>query len=505
MKNNKVLIYTFMMIKHIRQKILTWNPWLIVVIILSIFLRFYNYYNHWGLAVDQAHDVLVARYILTSGKIPLLGPFSSAGPFQMSGFWYWFIALSTAVYTRMVITPWVMLTIIYVLLTYIMYLIGKEMINDKFGIIVALFTSVSTAQIAQAVNLTNQSPLAVTSACAILYAIRYMHNKKFPYAFLLGFFVSLGASIHLQGAANIFLIICVLFLSWRPKIKELLGLGFGLILPFIPVVAYDMSHHFENIGGMLQYYFVDKYQIPLEALGRRWLTYIGVFWPTEWARIIGGNMFIGGVSAVLLFVFSTINLLKRKLPKEILLLVITLSFAVILIKDTRTPLFSSYLVFLHPYILILTAWVCFELMNKNRLLGIIVILLLTAVTLKQTVDENINSSNRTSVAGKEIRNYLLIRYPGKKFSLYDNQYKTALYSLSLSLYLDADRSIDDHGIILAFNNENTAPEDWELLLTKKDLFSVYLVPEPYRQKLVMPEWNNVNPSGIYHEAVEWKN
>ena len=63
--------------------------WIIVGI--AFVLRFYNYNNRWGLAYDQAHDALVARYALEAGKIPLVGPFSSAGAFQTGGEWYWII------------------------------------------------------------------------------------------------------------------------------------------------------------------------------------------------------------------------------------------------------------------------------------------------------------------------------------------------------------------------------------------------------------------------------
>ncbi len=45
---------------------------------LGFFLRFWNYSGRYGLAYDQAHDAIVAREAIREGKVPLVGPFSSA-------------------------------------------------------------------------------------------------------------------------------------------------------------------------------------------------------------------------------------------------------------------------------------------------------------------------------------------------------------------------------------------------------------------------------------------
>ena len=126
------------------------------ILIFATVLRFYNYENRWGLAYDQAHDSIVARYALENYKTPLVGPFSSAGPFQTGGEWYWFIMVATVFYPNAVITPWVVLTLLHVLFVLLIIFVGKELVNKKFGLIVGLLATVSTAQIAQATNLTNQ-------------------------------------------------------------------------------------------------------------------------------------------------------------------------------------------------------------------------------------------------------------------------------------------------------------------------------------------------------------
>src|SRR5260221_5008170 len=83
----------------------------VIIIAITLLLRFYLYPVRWGLAYDQAHDAIVARYALAHGKIPLLGPFSSAGPFQTGGEWYWFIMLGIGLFPFWIQGPWVLLTL----------------------------------------------------------------------------------------------------------------------------------------------------------------------------------------------------------------------------------------------------------------------------------------------------------------------------------------------------------------------------------------------------------
>ncbi|MCL5113920.1 MAG: hypothetical protein M1372_02000, partial [Patescibacteria group bacterium] len=142
MKKNKLLIITKLFIKEHWFGVLVF-----LIIIFSGLLRFYNYENRWGLAYDQAHDALVARYALEAHKIPLLGPFSSGAPIQTGGEWYWFIMAATAVYPNAVMTPWIVLTLFYIIFVFLIILVGKKLVDEKFGLLVGLLSSVSTAQI----------------------------------------------------------------------------------------------------------------------------------------------------------------------------------------------------------------------------------------------------------------------------------------------------------------------------------------------------------------------
>ena len=219
-----------------------WFPLFVIGIVgLSMVLRFYNYEGRWGFAHDQAHGAIIGRYAAEHFKLPLVGPFSSAGPFQTGGEWYWFIMMATSFYSDLLLTPWVVLTFSYVVFVFLLIIVGKELVNKPFGIIVGLLAAVSTAQIAQSVNLTNQSPLAVMALFAIWAAIRYAKTQSLVSLFFLGLSIGISPTIHLQGIGLFFLIPVTLALTGLPSNIKLLALALGVIIPFIPLLVFDVQ------------------------------------------------------------------------------------------------------------------------------------------------------------------------------------------------------------------------------------------------------------------------
>ncbi len=281
-----------------------------LIILLSIVLRFVNYQNRWGLAYDQAHDAIVARYALQHWLVPLLGPFSSAGPFQTGGEWYWLIMIGTALFPWVVIGPWIFMTLLYVVFVVLIIVVGKEMFGYKFGLLAGIFAAVSTAEITQGTNLTNQSPQAIISLCAIWASVIFLKTRQRKYIFLVGLCIGVASSIHLQGVALGSLLLMTILISKQFDIKTIAVAFLGLCLPWVGVGVYDLQHQFFNTRNMLQYYFHDQYNISLDVLGRRWITYLGLFWPKMWGFVIGGNAILGYGQILCLTVVILWQLLK---------------------------------------------------------------------------------------------------------------------------------------------------------------------------------------------------
>lgn len=466
---------------------------LFLITALGFFLRFWNYSERFGLAYDQAHDVLVAREAIRQGKIPLLGPFSSAGPFQTSGTWYWLLMLPTFIYPQSILSPWIFLTVCSVALIIGMGLFGKWIEDEWFGLLIAFLTAVSTAQIAQSVNLTNQTPIPIFAFLAIACAMVYLRKKDIFSAFGLGLFSSLAASIHLQGVALAFLVLWTFLLAGRrQKVTAFITAIIGAVLPFLPIFIWDTRNGFVNTKNMWYYYRIDQFNISLDVLGRRWLTYLSDFWPREWAHVIGGNPVIAvgiAVLAVLLFVGF---LAKKKLKKEWLLLFLSFFCMVVLVRYMRVPIFASFITFAHPFVLLISAWVIHQAFKFNRVIGIVFLLIILTGSLWKTQREVFTPVvNWTAKNSEEIIKVLESKYPGERFSVYDLNYGETRRSVPLVLYLDEKNLLSDSGRRIGFISANA--EEIFIDLSSSD-----------SARLKEDKWIQVNPSFIYRSTEEWR-
>ncbi len=475
-----------------------------LIVLFSIFLRFYNYENRWGLAYDQAHDAVIARYAVENHKIPLVGPFSSAGPFQTGGEWYWFIMAATIFYPNAIITPWVVLTFLHILFVLLIIFVGKKLVNKKFGLIVGFLATVSTAQIAQATNLTNQSPLAIIALSAIWMMIGYVKTKKLKYLFLLALFVSLAPTIHLQGAALIILVPITIIFTRPPLVKGIIVLLLGIFIPLIPLILFDIQNNFVNSNSMLRYYLYDQYKISLDVLGRRWLTFIGVFLPNSWSHIIGGNLILGYIVMILSGFAIVYNFLKSQLSKEWNILIISFLGMLVLVRYTRTPLFDSFIVFLHPFILLFAALAIFSIYKKNVVIGLSFMFLIAISSLFKDIREIKLATNHTAPWSREQEKALIKNFPNRKFAIYDFKNKTSGATLPLVLFLYVDKKIDDTGIKLGVVISTSGAQfKYPIVFGDKEGYKILNLNNSSNTKLVKQGWVFVNPSQVYSSTEEW--
>lgn len=474
------------------------------ILLFAAFLRFYNYENRWGLAYDQAHDVLLARYALENYKIPLVGPFSSAGPFQTGGEWYWIIMAATAVYPNAIITPWIAMTLLSLVFLYVLVVVGNEIAGKQFGLMLGVLSAVSTAQIAQSVNLTNQTPLALVSLLAIWSMVCFVKKREEKYIFFLSLFVSLAASIHLQGASLAILIFATLVLVGEYRKRFLLFVFLGIMIPLIPLIIFDLQNNFINSKGFFQYIFHDQYKISLDVLGRRWLTYAGIFWPNAWTHVVGGANILGYVEIIVLTLVVLYSFFKKTISKTWLIITVTFLFIVVLLRYTRTPLFDSYIVSLHPFILLLTGWAVYTIVQRRRYVGALLFILVVAGSVFKDLGELAGGGNYAAIEASERLHVLSQKYPDETFAVYAYHYKWADKNAVLSLFLDANKLIDDHGRRIGVVVATVSGEfRYLILLGEKTGYQLLDLQSSTSAQLAEGEWALMNPSEIYRATQEW--
>ncbi len=475
----------------------------ISIIVLAIFLRFYSYGDRWGLAYDQAHDAIVARYALYHFKLPLLGPFSSAGAFVTGPQWYWFIMLGTLIFPWAILTPWVVLTIVFVFFVYLMMKIAEEIGGNTFALIVGLISAVSTAEISQSINLTNQAPLSVLSAIAIWSSLMSLKTKKNIYIFLLGLSTALAINTHLQGMLLVPFSLVFFILNYK-SVKSLAIWSIGFLIPFVPLIYFDFTHNFYNSKNMLQYYLADQYKISLDVLGRRWLTYAGVIWPRLISEAIGGNIIIGYLISIISSIVLAYAFIKKSIPKLILLILSSSLIAVIFIRYMRTPIFDSYIMFMHPWIFLIVGWVILFISKKSVVLGLTLLAVVSLGSLYKNIPQIVNAKNYTASLADTWSKELVRKYPNNKFAVYDYKYVTKEKSLSLVLYLDRLKKIDDNGIKVGLTISTPGAKFvFPPIIGKKGEYQVFNLNSSNSSQLSKEGWFLLNPSLIYNSTEEW--
>lgn len=474
------------------------------VLLLGFFLRFYNYDARWGLGYDQAHDVIVARYAVENFKIPLVGPFSSGAQFQTSGIWYFFIAFSSLFFPNSIITPWIVLTLCFVALIYLMILLGEKMEGRSFGLILGILTAFSSSQIAQSLNLSLTAPMCFISFGAIYSMVKFVKTKKLIYLFFLSLCTSLGPTTHLSGVALLVLLFITIIFTKSIKAKQLVVIFIGLVIPGIPLIIFDLQNDFVNSTGLLNTVFHNQFSVSYEVLGRRWLTYLGVFWPNSWGYVVGGYnpagyILVLGSGSVFLW-----KMFNKKISKEWLILVVSFVLMVSLVRYVRTPIFDSYLIFFHPFIFLFSGYFIYFLLQRQKKIAILLLIIISGFSGLKSISEITNATNNTIGTVREIESDLSKRFPNAKFSIYDEMGKTTGRSVPLALSLYANNKISDDGLKLGFRfSTNSAEFVTPRVAGKAYGDQVVDLSSSTSSQLINDGWRFVNPSEIYRSTEEW--
>lgn len=471
--------------------------------LLAFFLRFINFSNRWGLGYDQASFAIIGKHAVDSWSLPLLGPFSSGGPFQTSGLWYWAVSSGNIFFPHLIEGPWIFMGILSIATVAAIMLAGTILGGKPLGLAAGFFAAISTAQITQSTNLSNQTPIALPSALALISSFAYVKTSKPVYLFFLGLSIGIASAIHLQGIGLMPLIIATLLVGKRISFRHISLLFLGISIPWIPVLFADAQHDWYNTRNMVRYYTVDQYTISLDVLGRRWKTFLAEFTVSLWGFTIGGYRWTGILSLLSGILISFYHLGTRKLSRQWIVLLMSLGGMFVVVRYARVPLYESFVVFLHPFILLTTAGIAVFLARTNKYLGIMFILILLASTMARNYEEISKATNKTAVRSMHLRQFLSKRYPEKQFALYDYKFQTASTTLPLLLYLDQNDMLRPTGHKIGLSMPTKETEKYPTLFTDETGVTVYDLEASATGQLTEAQWAYLDFPVIYKSVEHW--
>lgn len=469
------------------------------ILAAAIFFRFYNYPNRWGLGSDQARDAIVIRHALLNNEFPLIGPFSASGPFVFGSSWYLIFIFFTSIYPRsFLLTPWIVQSIFFVGVVLLMMKIGHMIGGKRLSLVLGILTAVSPAQIAASTNLIFSSLENIVSAI-VLFTVVYLFKKKNMLSyFLLGISIGLAITVHFQAIPLMILFPICLILS-RAGIKKILITIVSFCIPFIPLAIFDMQNHFFETTNIITYFlFTDKPPIP----GQRWLTYAFSFWPDIWSSIAGGFPLFGYLNIFCLLIALMTVVVKRRISQTMITCLSVFFIIFVLLRYFGGQLFESFISFLQPFILLITAWMYLKMTTLNKYLGGIVLGSVILGSIIVSLGMISTAQNTTAEEAAQLRTFLEEIYPHQKYAIYDYEYKSSSISLPLVLFL--------------YTHQETKATGRSFGISKQQLPNVHIVDEiksPYHifvydlQSISPAEvkkyWVLVNPMATYTSIENW--
>lgn len=227
-----------------------------LTLFLFLFLRWYKIDQSFFFFNDMGRDFLVLYDWQQSGKPPLLGPQTSALPFNQSAFYFYlfypfFILLKHSPYTTLVTLNFLYLSAFALAL----YFFRKQKHQLLILIFTAFIFAIHPQVIIQNKFVWNPSfvPLFLMAAYFFFLNLQKKFNQKNLFFFALSLALAVGMSLSALPALLALMMLSVIVFRKEPKkiLFIILAVGLAHLLVFLPYVAFEIKYKFQIIRRIL--------------------------------------------------------------------------------------------------------------------------------------------------------------------------------------------------------------------------------------------------------------
>ncbi|MBU3978577.1 glycosyltransferase family 39 protein [Patescibacteria group bacterium] len=482
------------------------------ILFLAAFLRFYNFPDRWGIGDDSSRDIAIAREALDRHELPLIGSFSSAGPFVFGPIFYWTIMASYLMLPFIFTAPIITTILSGIATVAILIACGYLISGRRLAIITGILTATSIQLTVRSVILGQHTYVAFTTALLFLSFILYWQRKKIIYAFLMG--ISLGAAIgfHYQAINLLIFLPAVLCIprgdmGIRKRLIALFIMSLGFLIPSIPLIIWDSQQQWANTRNILDYLLIAQNRL---YVPNSWRLFLFQYLPSYWSFVVSGY---APVALFLMFftgITTAIFIIKRKIPS--IMIVFSIIFASLLLinrfyKGERS---EGYLIYLAPFIIIFTAWSInklFDIHGKKifqklaGIIGAIILIIIIGGNIWQLIKYE-QTTNMKLILNKTVI-LLIKKYPNTKFTIYDYHNRSGSMSQPLSLWLKMHDRTDPRGMPIGFVCwSKECPQNLPKITTLG--YNTIVQMQNIKDRDVKSSgWVNVNQESMYDDLIGW--
>lgn len=361
-----------------------------LIIFFTLFPRGVEVLNgNYLFGFDQGREYLMTKKIAYDHKVTLIGTELGAGSAGVSGIfhgpgYYYFLAIPFVLFKGDPYGGVLMMFFFSVATVIFSFFLGRKLFGSLFGMITALFVSVSPPLISQARFLWSPNLTSFFILLAIYFAYR-ISEKRNLFIFLAAFFSAFTYNFEFAIAVPlcIGLFLYALYSFRLSNIKKYVFLFIGFFLGFLPMLLFEVRHGFIAFNGFISYLSSPKsdnqaaigiLNIIQDRLGYFYFVLIDTFPKSQIAAIIATALFIVGVY----FMFRE----KNKALKNFLIYLLTLVFVSLFVFSLlKTPVYHYYLTHLNFVFIIFAVYSLYSAnMKKNlKALAVLVVLLLVLI------------------------------------------------------------------------------------------------------------------------------
>jgi len=491
---------------------------LLLIIVLAFFLRFYNYPNRYSLGEETIRDAVVAIEGARQLQFPLVGFFSSLGPFTF-GPWYPYQLILFQLIVPISYSPWIYLGLTSVLYVFVMYKIGEQLHGKTFGLLLGFLSAISPVQIMSATHLTNPNNTHLFAALSIWIFLKITKKDvSYWWGFFLGLVIGIGINLHFQMGAFLIFPLIILFYK-RKKFLYFFTASAGVITSFLPLLFFEANNHWFNTRNLLYYLQFGKNAI---YVPNRWLFYIRDFWPAFWADVLGVPVWTGVVGITLFVITVGFLLYKRKVSIQYIFLLAAFVFIFVLLRFYWGPRFFGYLNFVRPFIFIFTGLTLMTIstLKFGKYVAVSLLIAIIVLSMPRIFDHLISDPFSTKMYEQVA--LLEEKYPDKNITIYKcyNKYSSTYNSqiYSVLFILDFHKKLGKFGAKIGLKNPNCEYPKHKSFDTIVSSPSAQMVEDLYQtvsgselidfsnasvQDLEKAGWKQLTFSKMYDEHMRW--
>jgi len=242
------------------------NRIIILLLLLSAFLRLFQIASRMEFLGDQGRDVLIVGRFLSKGDLMFIGPQTSIGNMYLGPWYYYLIAPALLLAWFNPVGPAILVALLGVATVWLTWRVGREWFGREAGLLAALLMALSPVVIYYSTFSWNPNVMPLFSLLSVWLTWRIWKKREFNKLFWLAVSLTMVLNSHYLGLLLFPPVAFFLFLTLYSTGKEkkerkafiksaLIALLIFFVLMF-PLILFDLKHGLVNFNAFKEFFTI---------------------------------------------------------------------------------------------------------------------------------------------------------------------------------------------------------------------------------------------------------